>query len=491
MKGNLVRLQHLFWFLFLIDLPLTTNNSLSPVILSEPLKINKPKGETVKFHCKVKHQGNKPVVWRRGFDVLATGAVVVSADPRVSVQAGRDQTTLVINRITEQDAGEYVCQISVLNDILSVQHSLNVLVSPTVISVPPSGAVSVKEGEETVLQCEVTGNPRPAVTWTRTGDGAVLPSSARESCPDQSCLSLANVGQGDGGLYQCRADNGVGEPDQATIALTVLYPPLIKVTEEKIHSGPGSNVVISCEVLGEPKPSVQWYHGSSLVGVGRGSRVRQTGDTHSLVLDTITVRSFGNYSCVARNSLGTYKKYIELHGRPTSAVFSSEAAVSGRNFYELSWQVDSFVPLLEYRLLYRRIGGESGAGVRVAGSDWTNVIIPGADRSYREKQVMHWRLDNLLPETTYECLVQARNEYGWSLPSKMFRFTTTIHSVKSAATQGLNWNSSSGQSSLDRGIVLHITRALPAFLLALPSLPALPALPAYLLASGARHHRSL
>ena len=53
-------------------------------------------------------------------------------------------------------------------------------------------------------------------------DGAVLPSSARESCPDQSCLSLANVGQGDGGLYQCRADNGVGEPDQATIALTVL-----------------------------------------------------------------------------------------------------------------------------------------------------------------------------------------------------------------------------------------------------------------------------
>ena len=34
-----------------------------------------------------------------------------------------------------------------------------------------------------------------------------------------------------------------------------------------------------------------------------------------------------------------------------------------------------------------RIGGESGAGVRVSGSDWTNVIIPGADRSYREKQV--------------------------------------------------------------------------------------------------------
>ena len=109
--------------------------------------------------------------------MLATGAVVVSADPRVSVQAGRDQTTLVINRITEQDAGEYVCQassctalllwsmtrvkskqstpvlvnvylylvdklifakfqISILNDILSVRHSLDVLGMTAGLSFP-------------------------------------------------------------------------------------------------------------------------------------------------------------------------------------------------------------------------------------------------------------------------------------------------------------------------------------------------------------------
>ena len=33
------------------------------------------------------------------------------------------------------------------------------------ISVPPNGATTVKEGEDVTLQCEVTGNPIPTVIW--------------------------------------------------------------------------------------------------------------------------------------------------------------------------------------------------------------------------------------------------------------------------------------------------------------------------------------
>ena len=39
--------------------------------------------------------------------------------------------------------------------------------SPTVIASPPGGSVSVKEGEEVNLQCEVSGNPLPSVVWSR------------------------------------------------------------------------------------------------------------------------------------------------------------------------------------------------------------------------------------------------------------------------------------------------------------------------------------
>merc|ERR1719228_1857801 len=153
---KLTNFFYFFWLFLVTDLPFTTNNSISPVILSEPLQINKPKGETAKFHCKVQHLGERHLVWRRGYEVLVTGHLVVSADPRISVEKHNGVNSLVIKHISEHDVGEYVCQISILNDILSVQHTLDVLVSPTVIAVPPTGATTVKEGEDVTLQCEVT-----------------------------------------------------------------------------------------------------------------------------------------------------------------------------------------------------------------------------------------------------------------------------------------------------------------------------------------------
>ena len=53
--------------------------------------------------------------------------------------------------------------------------------------------------------------------------------------------------------------------------------------------------------------------------------------------------------------LSLCRKYIEVHGRPTSAVFHTKAMVPGKTSYELSWEVESFVTIQEYRLLYRRI----------------------------------------------------------------------------------------------------------------------------------------
>lgn len=429
--------------LYLItDIPLTTNSpAVSPLIVSDPLEISKPRGDTAQFHCKVKHLGDRLIVWRRGYDVLATGPNVVSADPRVSVEKHSGINILNIRDIGEQDAGEYVCQISIPNDILSVQHSLNVLVPPTVVATPPEGHIRVKEGEEVNLQCEVSGNPLPSVVWSKQ-DG-ILPQSAHKTCPKDSCLTLASVHRDDSGVYTCSADNGVGQPDTASITLTVEYSPMIKVDEENIPSGPGNRVSINCQVSGEPTPSVNWFFADRQIHASAPEiSIKQTFGTHTLVLNDVTNASFGNYSCVARNNLGTYKKYIEVHGRPTSAVFHTKAMVPGKTSYELSWEVESFVTIQEYRLLYRRIEMKSGTRIKVeAGSDWTNVIIPGDDhKHYSSKQTMRWRLDNLLPDTTYECLVQARNKYGWSQASRMYTFQTVLHTIKSAATQGLNWS---------------------------------------------------
>ena len=77
----------------------------------------------------------------------------------------------------DSDAGEYVCQLSLLTGLLSLQHTLYVLgpllsslqfivilmISICTVAVRPSvraleAQVTVKEGEEARLECEVQGN---------------------------------------------------------------------------------------------------------------------------------------------------------------------------------------------------------------------------------------------------------------------------------------------------------------------------------------------
>lgn len=60
-------------------------------------------------------------------------------------------------------------------------------------------------------------------------------------------------------------------------------------------------------------------------------------------------------SCVADNTLGRSKKYMELSGRPGPAEFHSAPWSKSPDTYNLTWKVDSYPPLQEVRLLYRKL----------------------------------------------------------------------------------------------------------------------------------------
>jgi len=423
----------------------TTPNSVSPVMVTEPRTVSLARGERARLECKVSHLADhQNLVWRRGYDVLATGPLLLSPDPRIAVDHKGGSSSLVISSLREGDAGEYVCQISLLGGMLAVRHNLDVLVAPSVR--PVESSVTVKEGEEVTLECVVGGNPIPSIAWTK--QGGPLPPAARPSCPHSSCLVLPSANRDAAGGYSCAASNGVGEPSVASLHLKVLFPPVIRVDQETVHGGPGRRLHLSCRVDGEPTPSLVWYFGENRVRPSpvTGTSLAHTGHHHSLTISSSTTDNFGNYSCVAHNSLGTFKKHIEVHGRPTDATFQREGARAGRTSFTLNWKVQSFAKILEYRLLYRSLVVQESLAA-AASSDWTNVIIPGPETFQPGTQVTRWRLDNLGEETSYECLVQARNEYGWSQPSKMFTFTTSQKNVQSPATQGLNWGGPSSSAS--------------------------------------------
>ena len=93
--------------------------------------------------------------------------------------------------------------------------------------------------------------------------------------------------------------------------------PEIEVESEKVHSGVGKEAHLTCIVHGEPRPTVRWFkENTELRPSGIGSSIhpkifiesKENTHRHTLVLrGLVNKNDFGNYSCVAENSLGTSK----------------------------------------------------------------------------------------------------------------------------------------------------------------------------------------
>ena len=72
-----------------------------------------------------------------------------------------------------------------------------------------SGNQIVTKGDDVTLNCTATGNPTPAITWTRLSDNSVVG------------MPLTNITRQEKGGYRCTADNGVGSADTKDVFITV------------------------------------------------------------------------------------------------------------------------------------------------------------------------------------------------------------------------------------------------------------------------------
>lgn len=438
---------------FLSDLSLVTGYQLAsdqfrtgeharqPVITSQARSLRAPLSDEVTLPCTVEHLGKLVVVWKHGEEVVTAGAMMVSPDPRYSLGGGYN---LRVENLRGRDEGAYTCSVSTLSGPVTLTHNLEILVPPSVESDPPDGNFVVKKGKHIELRCRAAGNPPPDIHWTKEG-GALL--SNGKTVEHAANLVLTSVAREDEGTYICTASNGVGSPASASTRLTVLYPPEIELETNRVHSGINKEAHLTCRVQGNPEPIVSWYKDSNLLSESETVRFKTEEGRHTLILSSIhTGFDFGNYSCVAENSIGTFKKHIEVHGRPTIPIFRSKPNTHHDRSYELSWSVDSYSPIEEYRLLYRKIKpyhGPMDASFPLGEGDWTNVIIPGDVTAPGFTHLRSYLISGLLPESEYECLVQARNRFGWSDASRLFTFFTSTKAVAS----DLEWRSAFTSSS--------------------------------------------
>ncbi|XP_066907483.1 lachesin isoform X2 [Halyomorpha halys] len=369
-------------------------------------------GDTLVLPCEVENLGNYVLLWRRGSSVLTADKIMVTRDARFRLVEGFN---LEISKVRPQDAGDYVCQIGD-GDNKDQIHTVEILVPPTIRTSPASGQLTARNAGTVTLECKASGNPVPSVLWSRKDNN--LPSG--EKTKEGFSITLEKIDRHHAGVYQCTANNGVGKPITVDMQLDVLYPPEIEVEKSWVHCGEGYEAQLVCVVYGEPAPNIMWYQNSFMLDPTERRTMESRGNKHTLTLKNVQAADFGNYSCVAENSLGKSKKHMELSGRPSPAKFRSTPFSRTRDSYNLTWIVESYPPLDEVRLLYRKILMND---THQRHGKWHELIVhpPHGDNLFH---LMYYNIRGLEASSVYEAIAQAKNRYGWNEVSDLYQFYT-------------------------------------------------------------------
>lgn len=155
------------------------------------------------------------------------------------------------------------------------------------------------EGEDITLRCETNG--RGVVEWVKQGQRELPPNAYARG----ETLVLRNALTTDSGRYLCTVKQPGNIVLTAHSDIRVLQsgqqgkPPHIKEFERKYIIIQGQDFALPCEVIGEPRPTIQW----SISGEELAANVQINGN----VIRILNARpeNSGVYVCVAESAAGT------------------------------------------------------------------------------------------------------------------------------------------------------------------------------------------
>nr|XP_032662391.1 NT-3 growth factor receptor isoform X5 [Chelonoidis abingdonii] len=176
--------------------------------------------------------------------------------------------------------------------------------------------LTVREGDNAVITCNGSGAPLPDVDWTVADLHSITTHQTNLNWTNVHAinLTLVNVTSEDNGfLLTCIAENVVGMTN-ASVLLTVYYPPRIQSLEE-----PELRLehCIEFVVHGNPAPNLHWLHNGQVLRETEIIRMEfyQEGEVSEgcLLFNKPTHYNNGNYTLVATNQLGTANQTIKGH----------------------------------------------------------------------------------------------------------------------------------------------------------------------------------
>ncbi|NWR35422.1 NCHL1 protein, partial [Tachuris rubrigastra] len=162
-----------------------------------------------------------------------------------------------------------------------------------------SSSVTVIKGGVLLLECIAEGLPTPHLSWVKvTGN---MPKDEPETENFGKILKIDQVTAADEGTYQCTASNPMGRARHEFHVHVEEPPQWLKKPEGGVYSV-GTNLVLLCEAIGNPEPSIQW----KLNGMPIDSRTfRGRISTREISLTNLQLQDSAVFQCEATNKHGT------------------------------------------------------------------------------------------------------------------------------------------------------------------------------------------
>ncbi|XP_060912024.1 opioid-binding protein/cell adhesion molecule [Labrus mixtus] len=265
-------------------------------------------GDSAVLKCNVDSKVSR-VAWLNRTTILFAGNEKWSLDPRVVLMENTAVTeySIKIQNVDVHDEGPYVCSILTNKKPKSTKVHLIVQVPARITNI--SRDVTVNEGSSASLMCLAVGRPEANIIWKHHS-----PRGTHKFVTEGEYLELRGITKEQSGSYECIASNDISNPDVRTVQITVNYPPFISKAR-----GTGTSVgqrgVLQCEASAVPRADFEWYKEDRRLFNGlNGVKIENQGKQSMLVFFNVSEEDYGNYTCVAMNTMGITNASIILYG---------------------------------------------------------------------------------------------------------------------------------------------------------------------------------
>ncbi|CAF1433252.1 unnamed protein product [Adineta steineri] len=225
---------------------------------------------------------------------------------------------LIIDRVNEDDQGEYQCQINT-EPRKTKRIFLTVQVPPRITDFRPNPSIiSVQNGAPLELLCRAEGTPTPRIRW-RMRD---IDMNRIDSLPpdNSNIWRISSVTNQFPRTVECIADNGVLPASNRIFTINVEFSPIIIINNSFIQSQLNQNITLECSVLSRPFARISWERKGKIIDDNQqisNIQINQTMVINRLNIQINSIDDFGQYNCIAEN----------IHGRKEAIIFISQEII--------------------------------------------------------------------------------------------------------------------------------------------------------------------